>query len=245
VPTPPLGPSVQDARAGVTASEPRVHPGLLDGVTLSRPLEAIQTVIDNAAADLTGHQDRRVGPAVSQLLLGGQQFVVAGLRALAKGRGVVAEGSSLLSKVLPTLGIASGAWEVWKGWNELQSHSQGPLSIIHSREGRTGLMDIAASSLMFVPGVGTALGAAILRLGASANEMDMFHKLDWAQVPIEARGSKDARIAHPLDSTPTTGAADDPQVSAQLAAAKARDAEDDSADPDPLGRALVWVRQQL
>jgi hypothetical protein len=63
------------------------------------------------------------------------------------------------------------------------------------------MLQVLAGAMLFVPGVGPALGGAISRIGAAANEMDMFKSLDWATVPIEQRGTTVARIAHPFDKT--------------------------------------------
>lgn len=106
------------------------------------------------------------GAGHDRALLDGYRFVQAWLHAAARGNGIIATGSSVLGKLLPALGVASGAAQVWKGWNELDSHDGGPLSIIGSRTGRSGLLNVPAGALAFVSGVGTAIGGAITRRGA-------------------------------------------------------------------------------
>lgn len=176
---------------------------LLDGVTLDRPLEMIPTALTNLVERLTGTRDDRSGRALTQVLLAGQQLVQAGLRSAAKGNGVIATGSSFLGKVLPVVGIVSGAMNVWRGWNELESHDGGPLAILGSRTGRTGLLNILAGALLFVPGVGTALAGAATRLIGAANELDAFSFLDAPTKPVEQQGEAVAHRVHPLDETPT------------------------------------------
>jgi hypothetical protein len=176
---------------------------LLDGVTLDRPFEMVPTLLTNVVERVTGERDDRTGRSLSQLLLAGQQIVQAGLRHAAAGQGIVATGSSVLGKVLPVIGIASGAMQVWKGWNELQDHSDGPLALIHSRTARTGLLDILAGSLLFVPGVGSALGGAATRIAAAANELDAFAFLDAPSTRVEDQGADVAGRVYLLDETPT------------------------------------------
>lgn len=176
---------------------------LLDGVTLDRPLGIVSTLLTNVMERMTGSRDERSGPALTQLLLAGQQFVQVGLRYAAQGKGIIATGSSLLGKVLPMVGIASGAWQIYQGWNELDNHDEGLLSIIHSKTARTGMLQVLAGGLLFVPGVGPALAGAATRLAAAANEMDVFHSLDWSSTPLEAKDATLARRLHPLDATPT------------------------------------------
>jgi hypothetical protein len=175
----------------------------LDGITLDRPIDAIPTFLTNLVERETGVRDERSGRAIGQVLLAGQQLVQAGLRSAAAGNGVVATGSSALGKVLPTIGIGAGMMQVWKGWNELQSHEDGVFSLIHSRTARTGMLQTLASALLFVPGVGSAIGGAVLRLGAAANEMDAFSSLDWQTLRVEDQGAKIARRVHVFDRTPT------------------------------------------
>jgi len=183
------------------------------------------------AESISGTRDPRVGRSLAQILLAGQQIIQAGLRSMAKGNGAIAAGSSVLGKVLPMLSVASGSAQIWRGWNELQSHEGGPLSLIHSKTARTGMLQVLAGAMLFVPGVGPALGGAISRIGAAANEMDMFKSLDWATVPIEQRGTTVARIAHPFDKTPTN----------------ATDAHtNDPGDPnDALTKVLAWAKDHL
>jgi hypothetical protein len=176
---------------------------LLDGVTIDRPFEAIPTILTNVVEHITGTRDERTGRALSQVGSAASQFIQAGLRLAARGEGVIAAGSSLLGKILPLAGVAAGVAQVWKGWNELDSHADGLLSVIHSRTARTGLLDIAASAMLFIPGIGSAIGGAVLHLGAAANEMDMFHALDWSTQRVEAQGSAVAEKVHVLDATPT------------------------------------------
>jgi hypothetical protein len=176
---------------------------LFDGVTLDRPTEMVSTLLTNTVERVTGVRDDRTGRSFSQLLLAGQQIIQAGLRHVAAGHGVVATGSSILGKVLPTLGIASGVMQVWKGWNELQDHSGGPLELIHSRTARTGLLDIVAGALLFVPGVGSALGGAVTRIAAAANELDAFAFLDAPTTRVEDQGTAVAKRVHLVDETPT------------------------------------------
>lgn len=176
---------------------------LLDGVTLDRPLEMVPTALTNLVERVTGERDERSGRSITQLLLAGQQLVQAALRVGARGDGVLATSSSVLGKVLPTLGIATGAMQVWKGWNELESHDGGPLSIIGSRSGRTGLLNIIASALLFVPGIGTALAGSATRIVAAANELDAFAFLDAPTRRVEDQGHAIARRVYLLDETPT------------------------------------------
>jgi hypothetical protein len=175
---------------------------LLDGVTFDRPTEMVSTTLTNFVERVTGTRDERSGRALSQTLLAGYQFVQAGLHAAARGSGVIATGSSVLGKVLPALGVASGAAQVWKGWNELESHDAGPLSILGSRTGRSGLLNVLAGALAFVPGVGTAIGGAVTRLVAAANELDAFSFLDAPTRSVEEQGYDVARRVHVLDETP-------------------------------------------
>jgi hypothetical protein len=176
---------------------------LLDGVTTDRPFEAVPTLLTNFVERVTGERDDRSGRSLTQLLLAGQQLVQAALRSASQGTGVVAAGSSVLKRVLPTISLASGAMQVWKGWNELESHDDGPFSVIHSRTARTGLLDILAGALLFVPGVGPALGGAATRIVAAANELDAFAFLDTPTRRVEDKGEEVARRVYPLDETPT------------------------------------------
>lgn len=204
-----VGTVVPDAPVAPTVGPPPATQGtgydraLLDGVTIDRPLSMVSTLLTNAAERMTGSRDERSGPALTQLLLAGQQFVQVGLRYAAQGNGIIATGSSLLGKVLPMVGIASGAWQIYKGWNELDNHDEGVMSLIHSKTARTGMMQVLAGGLLFVPGVGPALAGAVTRLAAAANEMDVFHSLDWSSTPLEQKDAALARKAHPLDRTPT------------------------------------------
>lgn len=200
VPDAPIAPTIGPPPATQGTGHDRA---LLDGVTIDRPLEMVSTLLTNAAERMTGSRDERSGPALTQLLLAGQQFVQVGLRYAAQGSGVIATGSSLLGKVLPMVGIASGAWQIYKGWNELDNHDEGVMSLIHSKSARTGIMQVLAGGLLFIPGVGPALAGAATRLVAAANEMDVFHSLDWASTPVEEKNAAIARKLHPLDRTPT------------------------------------------
>lgn len=173
----------------------------LDGVTLDRPFSVIPTVLTNVVESLTGERDDRVGSSLSQVLLAGQQLVQAGLRHASAGTGIVATGSSVLGKLLPIAGVASGIAQVWQGWNELEDPSS-PLDVVRSRTARTGLLTVAASGLLFVPGVGTALAGAATRLVAAANELDMFSFLDAPARPVEEQGRDVAARVHLLDRTP-------------------------------------------
>ncbi len=157
--------------------------GIFDGLDDLNPLEMVPAVLSNVAERLTGEHDPRVGRAATQLLLASERLVEAGLRSMARGTGVIAKGSSVLGKVLPIVSMTLGAAQVWKGWNELPSHQDGVLSIIHSKTGRTGLMQVLAGALLFVPGVGGALSGSFARVVAAANEMDYFASLDWPQRP--------------------------------------------------------------
>ncbi|MBC7461509.1 MAG: hypothetical protein H7287_09115 [Thermoleophilia bacterium] len=207
---------------------------LLDGVTLDRPFEIVSTALTNLVEHVTGARDERTGRALTQIGLAGQQLIQAGLRSAARGSGVIAAGSSVLGKVLPLVGIASGVGQVWEGWNELTSHEEGLLSIVHSRTARTGLLQVAASAFLFVPGVGTAISGAVLRVAAAANEMDMFSSLDWKTRRVEEQGVDVAEKVHIFDATPTV-AHDRDGVSARAAvvsnmrAARTADSDGSSA----------------
>lgn len=174
----------------------------LDGVTLDRPTEAVPTALTNVVESMSGRRDERHGRALSQVLLAGYQFAQAGLHHAARGQGVLATGSSMLGKLLPTAGVALGVAQVWRGWNELEDTSGGPLAILGSRTGRSGLLNVVAGALAFVPGVGTAIGGALTRLGAAANEMDAFRFLDAPTRSVEEQGRDVARRVHLLDETP-------------------------------------------
>jgi hypothetical protein len=176
---------------------------LLDGVTLDRPTEMVSTALTNLVERITGERDERSGKSLTQLLLAGYQLVQAGLRSAAQGSGVVAAGSSVLSKVLPVVGIATGAMQVWKGWNELDSHAGGPLALLGSRTARSGLLNVLAGALLFIPGVGTALAGAATRLVAAANELDAFRVLDAPTTRVEDKGEAVAKRVYLLDETPT------------------------------------------
>lgn len=198
-----LPPPTRDEGPAPTATVGTGHErALLDGVTWDRPTDVIPTLLTNLVEQVTGERDERSGRAISQVLLAGQQLVQAGLRHAADGKGIIATGSSVLGKVLPTIGIVSGAMQVWKGWNELESHDGGPLSIIGSRTARTGLINILAGALLFVPGVGAALSGAATRLVAAANELDAFQSLDAPSRRVEEHGLAVARRVHFLDETP-------------------------------------------
>ena len=192
--------SVNDTLTGPGAGHQRA---LLDGIDVTRPFDIIPHALTNLTERISGQRDPRTGRALTQILLAGQQVIQAGLRHMAQGKGIIATSSSVLGKILPMVSMVSGAAQVWRGWNELQSHDGGPLALIHSKTARTGMLQVLAGALLFVPGVGAALGGALTRIGAAANEMDMFKSLDWASVPIEQRGARVARIAHPFDRTPT------------------------------------------
>lgn len=174
----------------------------LDGVTLDRPTDIVPTALTNVVERLTGTRDERDGRALMQVGLAGYQFVQAGLHHVAAGKGIVATGSSVLGKVLPTIGVVSGVAQVWRGWNELESHDGGPLAILGSRTGRSGLLNIVAGALAFVPGVGTAIGGAMTRLVAAANELDAFSFLDAPTQRVEDQGFRVAKRVHLLDETP-------------------------------------------
>jgi hypothetical protein len=177
--------------------------GIFDGVSASRPFEATTTIATNVIERATGVRDQRYGAAATHGLLAGERLVVSLLRYVAEGRGVVAAGSSVLGKVLPLLNIGNGALDVWTGWKELADRSDGPLSLLHSKTAREGLLGIAAGVSLLIPGWGAMLvGAAFAGLSV-ANDLDVFHALDAPTVPIEAQGTAAARIAHPLDRTPT------------------------------------------
>jgi hypothetical protein len=176
---------------------------VLDGVTWNRPFEVMPTLLTNLVEKVTGERDDRMGRAISQVLLAGLNVVQAGLRSAAQGTGAVAVGSSVLGKVLPVIGIGSGVMQVWKGWNELQSHDGGPLSLIGSRTARTGMLQVLAGALMFIPGVGPLLGSAGMRMVAAANELDAFHSLDAPTRKVEEAGAHVARTVHVFDQTPT------------------------------------------
>lgn len=150
----------------------------LDGATIDKPWEMVPTVLTNIVESLTGKRDERTGRALSQVGLAGYQFAQAGLHHAARGQGFIAAGSSVLGKVLPAIGVAAGVAQVIKGWSELEDTSAGPLSILGSRTGRSGVLNVVAGALAFIPGVGTAVGGAITRLVAAANEMDAFSFLD-------------------------------------------------------------------
>lgn len=174
-----------------------------DGVTLDRPLAIVPTFLTNIVESLTGKRDERTGRALSQVGLAGYQFAQAGMHHIARGQGIVAASSSVLGKVLPTLGVTAGLMQVWKGWSELTDTSAGPISILGSRTARSGILNVVAGALAFVPGVGTAVGGALTRLVAAANEMDMFSFLDAPTVALEEQDEQTARRVHILDRTPT------------------------------------------
>ncbi|MCB0879841.1 MAG: hypothetical protein KDC46_12785 [Thermoleophilia bacterium] len=175
----------------------------LDGVTPDRPTAAISTILTNVTESITGHRDERLGRAEQQVLLAGYQFAQAGLNYAARGTGIIATGSSVLGKILPLAGIAGGIGQIWQGWNELQSHDDGLLSVFGSRTARSGIVNVIASALSFVPGFGTAIGAAVTRLVGAANEMDAFSFLDKPTQSVESKGEAVARKVHVLDETPT------------------------------------------
>ncbi len=175
---------------------------LLDGVTFDRPTDIVPTMLTNLVERITGTRDERDGRALMQVGLAGYQFVQAGLHHVAAGQGIVATGSSALGKILPTIGVVSGAAQVWRGWNELERHDGGPLAILGSRTGRSGLLNIVAGALAFVPGVGTAIGGAVTRLVAAANELDAFSFLDAPTRSVEEQGLAVAKRVHLLDETP-------------------------------------------
>jgi hypothetical protein len=177
---------------------------LLDGVTLDRPFEIIPNFLTNLVEKTTGVRDDRSGRALAQVLLATQQLAEAALNGIAKGgSGILATSSSVLGKILPLASIAGGAMNVWKGWTELDSHAEGPLSIIHSRIGRTGLLQVLAGALLFVPGVGPALAGAATHFVSAANELDAFKSLDWPTTPVEDQGEALAKQFHFFDETPT------------------------------------------
>lgn len=176
---------------------------LLDGVTLDRPLEIVPTFLTNAVERVTGVRDERSGRSLGQMLLAGQQLIQAGLRSASRGDGAVAAGSSVLGKVLPLVGIGTGVAQVWKGWNELESREGGPLALIGSRTARTGVLNVLAGALLFVPGVGPALAGAATRIVAAANELDAFAALDAPTRRIEEQGEAIAGRVYLLDETPT------------------------------------------
>lgn len=175
----------------------------LDGIALDRPFDMVPTILTNVVESLTGERDERSGRAISQILLAGQQLLQAGLRHAANGTGAIATGSSILGKVLPVIGIGSGLAQVWRGWNELESHDGGPLALLGSRTARTGMLQVLAGGLLFVPGVGPALAGAATRLLAAANEFDAFSFLDAPTTTLEDQGDDVAARVHVLDRTPT------------------------------------------
>lgn len=181
--------TASNAAAGVAAA-PDQDRSLFDGVTIDRPLGVVPTLLTNLAERMTGVHDPRVGRSLTQVLLAGERLITASLRSLSQGSGAIATGSSVLGKILPMFSIATGAMLVWKGWNELESHDDGVISIIHSKTARTGLLQALAGALLFVPGVGPVLGGAISRLTAAANEMDYFGGLDWPSKPTEQSGER-------------------------------------------------------
>lgn len=201
--------SVQDASAQLlrTSTAPStLQPGeresdsIFDGVTLTRPFEAVPTILTNVIENLTGVHDPRYGLATANVIMAGERLLTAHLKRVGQGSGVIATGSSVLGKILPLVSIGAGAMQVWQGWNELQSHDEGVLSVIHSKKARSGLLQIASGALLFVPGIGAILGGAATRLAVAANEMDVFKSLDWPTAPIASTTM--ARVLHPLDRTP-------------------------------------------
>lgn len=218
VPAPPSDPATTGANREI-----------FDGVDLTRPFDILPHIFTNLTEHFTGQRDPRTGRALTQILYAGERFITAGLRSMSQGTGAIAAGSSILGKILPTLGIATGVMQIWRGWNELQSHDDGPFSIIHSKTGRTGLLQVLAGALLFVPGVGGALAGSLARIGSAANEMDTFKQFDWPTVPIESRGTTIARIAHPFDPTPTN----------------ALDARTAVTASDPIMDAVAWLKDHL
>lgn len=226
-PAPARG-SPSTARGSTAAAVDGEHE-IWDGISADRPLEIVPTVLTNAIENLTGTRDERYGKALTHVLLASERFVQAGLRHASRGNGVVATGSSVLGKVLPTLSIGMGAFQVWKGWNELQSHDDGPLSIIHSKTARSGMFQVAAGALLFIPGVGPAIGGALMRLGAAANEMDELSFLDWPTVSADQQGGRIAKVVHPFDRTPAVPG----------------DRPAPAPGDDVFERAVDWVRAKL
>ena len=225
-----------EATGGAVAGDK--NRGLLDGVTLNRPLDVIPNFITNMYERSTGKRDPRVGLAGSHLLIAGERFVLAGLRHASEGEGLIAKGSSFLGKVLPMFNIGFGGFEMVKGWNELQSHDDGILGLIHSKEARSGLLQVLAGASMLVPGVGGAVAAGILMVGAAANDLDAFKFLDRPTIPVEdVQGSKLARVAHPFDRTPGNpydANPDTPQDRAQ-----------DQRDHSIIGQATSFIKEHF
>ena len=195
-------PTMREGAAPTPTAGIGLERAMLDGVTLDRPTDVIPTMLTNLVERVTGERDERWGRSISQVLLAGQQLAQAGLRSAAQGSGIIATGSSVLGKVLPTVSIVSGAMQVWKGWNELESHEGGPLALLGSRTARTGILNVLAGAMLFVPGVGSALSGAATRLVAAANELDMFVALDAPTRRVEEQGYAIARRVHFLDETP-------------------------------------------
>jgi len=212
-------------------------------MSLARPLEAVPAFLTNVIARVTGERDDRYGRAATQALLTGERLISAGLREAAKRDGVVGTSTSALRTILPVAGIGLGASQLWKGWNELE-HKDSPLDLVHNRTARSGALQIAAGTLWFVPGVGGALAGAGMRAAAAANELDAFDHLDHPSTSVERRGVAVARSVHPLDPTPLNPDDRLRDALAQRADNKARERQPERG-PDPLGHALLWVRDQL
>jgi hypothetical protein len=144
----------------------------------SNPLDVVPDVLTNIVEQVTGDHDPRVGRALTQVLLAGERFARAGLRSAAQGKGLIATGSSALGTLLPFVSIGVGVSQVVRGWSELSPHQRDVAGIIQSKVMRTGMLQVLAGALLFVPGVGGALSGAGARLAAAANEMDWFDFLD-------------------------------------------------------------------
>jgi hypothetical protein len=215
------------------------------GVTIARPLSSVNTFLTNVWERTTGERDDRSGPASLQIALAGERLLRAGLRARALQNDAIGRGSSFLAKAVPVTGIAIGLTQVWKGWHELE-HKSSPLDVLGSKAARTGLLVTAASATWFVGGVGGALAGAVFRFAAAANELDAFARFDQPTVSIEQRGDRKARIAHPLDPTPTVRHdAMAEGLDERIRLREERRAAEDREGADPLGHALLWLRDRF
>jgi hypothetical protein len=190
VPAPPVDPATGER-------------GLFDGVTLSRPFEVFSTIATNAVEIATGVRDERYGKAVTHGALAAERGVVSLLRYVAAGRGVVAASSGVLGHVLPLVNIANGVLDIVTGWKSLASHDGGPLAILHSKVGREGVLGVLAGASLLIPGWGGMLASAVFAATSVANDLDAFDGLDEPSSAQQVVDATTARIAHPLDRTPT------------------------------------------
>lgn len=185
--------------------------GILEGITIDRPLEMFPTLMGNIYTHFTGKEDPRMGKALTEVALAGERLVTGSLRGIGNGTGAIAAGSGILGRALPTLGIGLSALDVWKGWHELKSHEGGPLSLLGSKTARSGLLGMFASASLFVPGAGPMISGIGARLLAAANELDAFSFLDKPTTePLDERDPNKAKLLHPFDSTPTVSTDRDP-----------------------------------